>query len=422
MNGRFAGLEAYADRRILAVLFLGFSSGLPLALTGQTLAAWLTESHISLATVGLFSLVGAPYGFKFLWAPLIDRIRLPLFFRLGRRRGWGLFIQLVLALLLLIMGAAGPAANPPLFALLAVLVAFASASQDIVIDAFRVEILEERQYGAGAAAVQFGYRLGMLVSGAGGLFLADRLPWPLVYAIMAAFLGVGALTLLLNREPLDPAQPPPAKDFAAWIKSTILAPFAEILRRLGWQTLAVFLFIVLYKLGDALAGALATPFYLQMGFTKSEIAEISKIFGFFATLLGAFLGGWGVARFGVTKSLLVFGLLQMLSNLMFAWMATRGHDAPALYAVIGIENLTGGMGSAAFVAYLSKLCAKEFTGTQYALLSSPAAFGRTFFAAFGGFLAERAGWFDFFLFSTAAAAPGLLLLIWMIRRFPAENR
>ncbi|TAN46269.1 MAG: MFS transporter [Rhodospirillales bacterium] len=419
MNSWIKALAVYADRRILAVLFLGFSSGLPLALTGQTLMAWLTESQVDLTTIGLFALVGLPYSTKFFWAPLIDRMSLPVLGRLGRRKSWGLLVQAVLAMLLLALGSIDPAREPVSFALLALLIAFASASQDIVIDAFRVEILDENQYGAGAAAVQFGYRVGMLVSGAGALFLADQLnSWQEVYAVMAALMGVGAATLLLNKEPSVNAAPAAGN----WIADTILAPFADLLKRLGWQVLAVFAFIVLYKLGDAMAGMLSTTFYLKMGFAKTEIAEISKLFGFGATILGTFLGGVGVARFGIGKSLAAFGLFQMLSNLMYAWMATRGHDIPALYATIGIENLAGGLGSAAFVAYLSRLCNLSFTGTQYALLSSPAALGRTLFASSSGWLVAQMGWVDYFLLTTAAALPGLVLLFWMLKRFPATTR
>ncbi|MBF0268143.1 MAG: AmpG family muropeptide MFS transporter [Alphaproteobacteria bacterium] len=418
VNSWLKALAVYWDRRILAVLFLGFSSGLPLALTGQTLMAWLTEAQADLTTIGLFALVGVPYSVKFLWAPLIDRLSLPILSRLGRRRGWGLFVQASLAALLVLLGGIDPASQPGAFAAIAVLIAFASASQDIVIDAFRVEILEEKQYGAGAAAVQFGYRIGMLISGAGSLFLAEAMPWPQVYAVMAGLMGVGALTLLLNKEPKEV----PAPASGNWLRDKVLAPFADIVSRLGWQVLAVFAFIVLYKLGDALAGMISTTFYLKMGFAKSEIAEISKLFGFGATILGTFLGGVGVARFGIGKSLIVFGVFQMGSNLMFAWMATRGHDIPALYATIGIENLAGGMGSAAFVAYLSRLCNLSFTGTQYALLSSPAALGRTLFASSSGWLVVQLGWVNFFALSTVAALPGLLLLFWMLKRFPATTR
>jgi PAT family beta-lactamase induction signal transducer AmpG len=412
-------LAVYADRRILTVLFLGFSSGLPLALSGQTMMAWLTDAKVDLTTIGLFALVGLPYSTKFFWAPLIDRLSLPLIGKLGRRKSWGLLVQAALAILLLLLGSVDPAKDPASFALLALLIAFASASQDIVIDAFRVEILDENQYGAGAAAVQFGYRIGMLTSGAGALFLADRLDsWQDVYAVMAALMGVGAATLLFNREPAVQE----AEHVGNWIADTILAPFADLVKRLGWQVLAVFAFIVLYKLGDAMAGMLSTTFYLKMGFAKTEIAEISKLFGFFATILGTFLGGVGVARLGIGKSLIAFGLFQMLSNLMYAWMATQGHDIPALYATIGIENLAGGLGSAAFVAYLSRLCNLSFTGTQYALLSSPAALGRTLFASSSGWLVEQLGWVDYFILTTLAAAPGLILLLWMLRRFPATTR
>lgn len=407
----------YLDRRILTVLLLGFSSGLPLALTGATLAVWMTEAGVDLKSIGLFALVGTPYAFKFAWAPLIDHLRLPLLTRaFGRRRGWMLATQAALILTLLALGQVDPAAQPGLTALLAVIVAFCSASQDIVIDAYRVEILESEQYGAGAAAVQFGYRLAMLVSGAGALFVAQFSgSWPVTYGAMAALVGVGMATVLLNPEPAAPPKPAAAPGLGGWLRHAVVDPFADMARRQGWMLLAVLGFILLYKLGDALAGVMANPFYIKMGFSKAEVASVSKLFGFAATIIGTFLGGVAVARYGILRSLLACGFLQMVSNLMFAWQATMGHDLSALTLTIAVENLAGGMGSAAFVAYISGLCSLTYTGTQYALLSSLAMVGRTLLAASGGWLAESLGWFDFFVVSTVAAAPGIVLLL-MLRR------
>ncbi|MEW5729173.1 MAG: AmpG family muropeptide MFS transporter [Pseudomonadota bacterium] len=403
----------YLDRRILTILLLGFSSGLPLALTGATLAVWMTEAGVNLKAIGLFALVGTPYAFKFAWAPLIDHLRLPLLTRVfGRRRGWMLATQAVLIAALLMLGATDPAAAPGLTALLAVVVAFCSASQDIVIDAYRVEILEQEQYGAGAAAVQFGYRLAMLTSGAGALFIAQYSgSWFVTYAAMAALVGVGMVTVLANREPKVPPKPAASPGLVGWLRHAVVDPFADMARRQGWMLVAVLAFIILYKLGDALAGVMANPFYVRMGFSKAEIAEISKLFGFVATILGTFLGGAVVARYGIVRSLIGCGILQMASNLMFAWQATVGHDLGALTLTIAVENLAGGMGSAAFVAYISGLCSLTYTGTQYALLSSLAMVGRTTLAATGGYLVESLGWFDFFVLSTAAALPGILLLL-----------
>lgn len=416
--GKFkAALAVYGDRRILTVLLLGFSSGLPLALTGATLALWLTEAQVSLATIGYFSLVGTPYIFKFAWAPLVDHLRLPLLTRLlGRRRAWMLATQIMLIAALLALGFNDPAARPELTALLAVVVAFCSASQDIVIDAYRVEILDQEQYGAGAAAVQAGYRVAMLTSGAGALFIAQySQSWSLTYAVMAALVGVGVLTVLANPEPQGVVAPPPP-GLSGWLRHAVADPFLDMARRQGWMIAAILAFILLYKLGDAFAGVMANPFYVRMGFSKAEIASISKVFGFTATLAGTFVGGVVVARLGLFKSLALCGVLQMASNLMFAWQATMGHDVAALTLTIAVENFTGGLGSAAFVAYMSGLCSLSYTGTQYALLSSLAAVGRTLIASTTGVLAERLGWVDFFLVSTLVALPGLMLLAWMMRQ------
>lgn len=417
-------IAVYADRRILVVLLLGFSSGLPLALTGSTLSVWLTEDGVSLAAVGLFAMVGIPYSFKFLWAPLIDRAPLPLMTRLfGRRRGWALTTQGALIAALLALGANDPAGDPWMVAVLALVVAFCSASQDIVIDAYRVEILEEHQYGAGAAAVQFGYRTAMLVSGAGALLLAEVVPWFWVYATMAGLVGLGAVVILASREPAVPttAVKPVTRGLVAWTQDAFVGPFADMLKRHGWTVAVILTFVVLYKLGDAMAGVMANPFYIKIGFTKADIAEISKLYGFIATIAGTAMGGVLVARIGIARSLLVCGVLQAVSNLMFAWQAHVGADRLWLTATIAIENVSGGMGSAAFVAYISALCSLAYTGTQYSLLSSLAAIGRTVLAAQGGYVVEAVGWIDFFLFSTVAALPGLALLLWMMRRFPPER-
>ena len=319
----------------------------------------------------------------------------------------------------LALGATNPGERPILTALFAFIVAFCSASQDTVIDAFRIEILEERQQGAGAAAVVFGYRLGMLVSGAGALYLATYASWLATYAVMASLVTVGMAAILLTPEPLSySASGPTGEDnasdgAAAWLRAYVLAPFTDFMRRPEW--VIILLFILLYKFGDALAGVMANPFYVQLGFSKIEIADVSKIFGIGATIAGGLLGGVLVYRFGILRSLLACGILQMLSNLMFALQAIVGHDVAMLMLTVGIENMSGGMATAAFVAYVSALCNAAHTATQYALLSSLAALGRTVLSSSGGWLAEWLDWVDFFLLSTAAALPGLLLLIWLIR-------
>jgi len=412
----------YGDRRILTILVLGFSSGLPLALTGATLSAWLSTQGVAKTTIGIFALVAVPYSLKFLWAPLIDGLSLPfLTARLGRRRGWAIVTQLALIGCILLLGAVDPKEAPVLTASLALLVAFVSASQDIVIDAYRVEILAEDEQGAGAAAVQVGYRFGMLASGAGALYLADLYGFSAAYAVMAVLVVVGIATILANPEPrAGAAVEAGGRDAVQWITRHVIAPFADFMSRPGW--LAILAFILLYKFGDAVAGVMTTPFYIETGFTLSEIASVSKLFGLAATLAGVVLGGVAVARWGMASALLVCGVLQMLSNLMFAAQAAVGHDVAFLALTIGIENLTGGMGSAAFVAYLSSLCRVAFTATQYALLSSFAVVGRTTLSASGGWLADHVDWISFFVVSTVAALPGVLLLVWMIRRYPPETR
>ncbi|WP_207480300.1 AmpG family muropeptide MFS transporter [Arenibaculum pallidiluteum] len=427
----------YLDRRILAILFLGFASGLPLALVGATLNVWLTESNVSRAMIGLFALISIPYSFKFVWAPLIDRLRLPwLTATLGRRRGWAVLIQVLLAAALLAIGQTDPVAGLWWTAAMALVVAFLSASQDIVVDAFRVEILDEPQYGAGAAAVVLGYRFGMLASGAGALYLASVLPWSTVYAVMAALMGIGVLTMLLNREPGAAATPEsraieagvadwlaarPAlrgrrAETLAWLHSAVVAPFRQFMTRRNW--VLILLFIALYKLGDAYAGVMSATFYIQTGFTKIDIANVTKVFGIWATIGGGVVGGLLVGRIGILRSLMLCGLLQMVSNMMFVLLAHAGPEIPWLIATVLVENVSGGMGTAAFVAYLSSLCNAAYTATQYALLSSLAALGLHSVAATSGLAAEQLGWPGFFTLSAALALPALLVLTVLVRRDP----
>ena len=399
---------------------MGFSSGLPLALTFATLSFRLAEVGVSRTAIGLFALVGVPYSVKFLWSPLIDRLAIPLFTsHLGRRRGWALAIQPLLALAILALGLVDPRSAPGSTALAALAVAFLSASQDIVIDAYRIELLRPEEQGAGAAATQWGYRFGMLAASAGALYLANFGGWGFAYASMAALMLVGMITVWFTPEPGGLSQPEPLPGSttlaraAAWLRRAVVAPFGDMLTRNG--VLAILAFVILYKFGDALAGTMSNPLYVSLGFTKVELANIGKIYGFAASLAGLALGGVVVLRLGVMRALLVCGVLQMLSNLMYALQVSAGHSLVALAFTIGVENLTGGMGSAAFVAYLSGLCNIAFTATQYALLSSLAAVGRTTLSASGGALADIVGWSPFFILATAACLPGLAILLWIMR-------
>jgi PAT family beta-lactamase induction signal transducer AmpG len=424
MNVRLApwltAAKVYTDRRVMVILLLGFSSGLPLALSFGTLSFWLAEEGISKATVGLFALAGLPYTLKFAWAPLIDRVSLPwLTPMLGRRRSWAILTQLALMVAIAGLGASDPTTNLPAVAIWTLLVTFSSASQDVVIDAYRVEILEERQYGAGSAMIVAGYRIGMLVSGAGTLYLAEAGGWSSAYLVMAALMVVGIVTILLNPEPAGSeissvGDGDYLQRLSLWCQQAVVAPFADFMSRPYWKWILAF--IVFYKFGDSLAGVMANPFYVDLGFSKNEVATISKGFGLAATLAGAFAGGMVVARYGIMSALLVCGVLQMLSNLMFAVQALIGYSVPMLMVTIAVENFTGGMGTAAFVAYLSMLCNIAHTATQYALLSSFMAFARTTLSAQAGYLVEAVDWFVFFALTTVAALPGLLLLWWLMRR------
>ncbi|MSP81542.1 MAG: MFS transporter [Alphaproteobacteria bacterium] len=447
-----AASAVYRERAVLVVLALGFASGLPLALSGATLAIRLREAGLELGSIGLFAAVGAPYTLKVLWAPLVDHLPIPVLTRvLGRRRGWLLASQVAVVGAILALGGVDPEGAIGLVALLAFILAALSATQDIVIDAYRVESLEDRQQGAGAAMAVFGYRVGMLASGALALILAERLPWVAVYLAMAALMAVGVFATLLAREPAGAAaRAAGVRDRAeaarlagrlglanaraaaawAWLYRAAVRPFLDFMTRSRW--LWVLLFVVLYKFGDALAGSLASVFYLDIGFAKDEIGAVAKVFGFGATLVGLALGGWLLNAVGAVRALLIAGILQLLSNLTFAVQAVAGPDLGFLAFTIAAENLAGGMGTAAFVAYLSGLCNVAYTATQYALLSSLAAFARTLLVTPAGFLVERLDWtgaaaavglgalpnlpwIGFFLLTTLAAVPGLLLLLVVAR-------
>jgi PAT family beta-lactamase induction signal transducer AmpG len=427
--------RVYSDRRILVILFLGFSSGLPLLLVFSTLSIWLKIEGVSLTAIGLFSLVRTPYTFKFLWAPVIDRVALPVITGwLGRRRSWAIVAQVVLMISIFALGSTNPAENPGMTALFALFVAFSSASQDIVIDAYRVEILEDDEQGAGAGAIVLGYRLGMLFAGAGALWLAAAFPWSQVYAIMGALVAVGMVTILLAREPdpgpslqkakdeearlarhLDNGTPPWLARLLAWTYTGVIAPFRDFMTRPGWA--AALAFIALYKLGESYLGVMAGPFYVALGFTTVEIANVTKVFGLGAIIFGGLIGGVLVNRIGIMHSLMICGVLQIAGTLMFVVQAKVGHSVPMLMVTITAENVTSGMATTAFVAYLSSLCHQAYTATQYALLSSLTALSRDVLSASAGWAAEQVDWAGFFLISAAAAVPGLLVLAVMLRRY-----
>ncbi len=425
-RGWYGAVEVYLNRRILFVLLMGVASGMPLLLTLSTLSYWLSTVGVDKTTIGLFALVGIPYSFKFVWAPIIDHARVPLLSRiLGRRRSWLILIQACLATAIVVMGMTDPVTAPLTVAAAAVSVAFFSASQDIVIDAYRIEILRDEEQGAGAAVTQAGYRIGLLVSGAGAIALSDFIGWPTIFNMLAAVILASMIVALLAPEPPEPVSHAPRALRAdrfdamrAWLKAAVIAPFADFMKHRGW--LIILAFVLLYKFGDAIGGVMANPFYRELGFSGVEIASITKVFGILATVVGTFAGGMLVARLGLFRALIIGGVLQAVTNLLFALLAVTGKDLTMLTVAIGADNFTGGLGSAAFVAYLSSLCNRAFTATQYALLTSLMAAGRTMLSSGGGWLADHMDWASFFLLTTLLAIPGLLLLFWLSRLYPAR--
>lgn len=414
--GRFSGLRVYFEPRVAAMLLLGFASGLPLALTGATLQIWLKDAGISLSTIGLYTLVGIPYMLKFLWAPLVDALPIPfLTRRLGRRRAWLIASQAGLMAAVIAMGQADPLKVPQLLAGLALLVAFFSATQDIVIDAFRVESLEVDKQAAGMANFVAAYRVALLVSTAGaievyallgGIGVSGAPAWSAVYAALAMLLLAGMAAALLSREPEGPAV---TDTGVTQLWQTALRPFTEFSQRQGWLTILVF--VLLYKLGDAAAGVMTAPFVLDLGFEMTVYGRVVKGIGLIAVLAGGFAGGMAARSMGTLAALWIGGISQLASNAMFIWLANKGPDLNLLIATIGVENFTGGFGTVVFVAYLGALCQERaYTATQFALLTSLAAVGRTVLSAITGYVVEAVGWPGFFMLSMLAAIPGLLLL------------
>jgi len=397
--------------RMLLAFVMGFSGGLPLLLTGSLLQAWMVDVGVDLGTIGLFALVGLPYTLKFVWAPIMDRYSPSL---LGRRRGWLFIWQLCLTGAIALLGFSNPSQILYVTALAALLLSFFSASQDIVIDAYRRESLADDEQGMGASLYVGGYRVGMLLATGGGLFLADLMEYHWVYLIMATAMCAGLIATLLAPEPnAEHGKPKTLQD-------AVVKPFKEFFTR--DYAIIILVFVFLYKVGDTMAGQMTTPFYLDLGFTKSEIAAIVKIFGFPITIAGTFLGGVLVMRHGIYKCLLWFGVLQAISTAGFIWLAYVGHDIWVLTAVIAFENLSAGLGTAAYIGFIASLTDKRFTATQFALLTSFMGMPRVFAAAPTGYMVGAFGWSGFFLFCTAIALPGILLIIWLRKRLNTTDK
>lgn len=402
-------LAVFRSPRLAVILIFGFSSGLPLALTGSTLQAWLTVSGVDIQTIAWFSWIGIPYLLKFLWSPVLDRYVPPF---LGRRRGWILLTQLALVAGVAAMGTASPNETLWLLGLLALFVAFASASQDIVIDAYRTDVLPAKERGAGAAVSVFGYRMAMLLSGGVALILADQIGWRETYFVMAALLAACIFSSFVAPEPDTPPDTPKT------LKDAVLAPLRDFFTRRG--ALSLLLLVMLYKFGDALAGTLSTAFLIRgVGFTPTDVGVVNKGLGLASLLLGALAGGVLMANMRLYTAMLLFGALQAVSNLSFAVLAVAGKSYPLLVFTVAFENLASGMGTAAFVAFAMALCNHRFSATQYALLSAIASLGRILFGPVTGELVTLMGWANFFVLTFFAALPGLWL-VWRMRSEIAE--
>src|SRR5271170_809759 len=419
-------LAVYCKRRVLIVMFLGFSSGLPLALSGSTLLIWMTEAKVNLGTIGLFALVGTPYTIKFLWAPLIDALDVPVLSRrFGRRRGWLLLSQFLLIAAIVFLGVCDPSVSALVVAIGALLVATASATQDIIVDAFRVESLNESEQAAGMASYVAAYRIGMLASTAGALFLVsgfqsifgfDRhAAWSAGYTVMAALVLIGIATTLFAAEPEKSAAAEAAharENTFGRVADAAVGAFSEFLTR--DLAFVVLIFVILFKFTDALSGAMTAPFVIDLGFSRNEYAAIIKGVGLAATLVGGFAGGFVARAYSLPASLLLGGVLQALANLAFSWQAIVGLNAAWLTCAIVAENFTSAVGTVIFVAYLSALCRNPLhTATQYALLTALAAFGRTYLSSGAGFIAASSGWPWFFAICAAAGLPAMVLLAWL---------
>jgi len=425
--------HVYLEPASWRMLFLGFSAGLPLLLVLGTLSFRLREAGIDRSTIGFLSWVGLVYGFKWMWAPLVDRLPLPLLTKLlGRRRSWLMFAQCLVIAGLIGMGRCDPQLNLESVVWFALLVAFGSATQDIALDAFRIESADTQHQAALAATYQTGYRLAMIWAGAGVLWVAARasvvpvapvdavasvyqhLAWQTAYWVMAASMSVGLLTVLFSSEPLA-IELPPARTAKEWLQSALVEPFADFIRRYQWQAVIILLLIAVYRISDVVMGIMANPFYVDMGYTKDEVAAVSKVFGVIMTLVGAFIGGVLSMRLGVMRILMLGAVLSAATNLLFAWLAGVGHDVTALIWVVSADNLASGIASAAFIAYLSGLTNVNYSATQYALFSSMMLLAPKWLAGFSGVYVDAHGYAAFFN-STALLGVPVLLLVWLAAR------
>lgn len=427
-----AGWRSYLQKKVLVIFLLGFSSGLPFPLVYSTLSAWLKEADVELSTVSTFAWLGFAYSLKFLWAPIVDSLRLPVLTRiLGRRRGWMLVAQLSIGASLLLLAGIDPKQNIEAFAFVAFAVAFSSATQDIVIDAYRIESAGIRMQGVLAAAYQYGYRVAMLISMAGALALAEYAPWSVTYMAMAGCMAIGIATTLWCREPSVDIRAGfdhglgTLQKISTWIRHAVVDPFADFFQRFGKIAIVLLAFISLYRISDYVLGILANPFYLDIGYSKLQVAGIAKVYGLWITLFGVAAGGWAVVKFGVARCLVIATILIASTNLFFAAMAIVGPEPWMLVVTISADNLAQGFSGTVLIAYLSSLTNLSFTATQYALLSSFMSLLGKFTAGYSGDVQEIIGWTGFFLYAAALGVPAILLSVWIARhhdRMLAEQR
>ena len=425
------------------MLFFGFSAGLPFLLVFSTLSAWLRDVGVDRTTIGFFSWAGIMFSVKVFWSPVVDRLSLPVLTSgMGRRRSWLLVAQIGIALSLLAMAFTDPLSDLLLLAQLAVLVAFCSATQDICIDAYRIEAASEKYQAAMAATYIFGYRLALLVAGAGAFYIADYASWAVAYQVMAAAMGVGLVTTLVIKEPKvdDDARtrelenrivsisqrlgrlPVFLKKALAWFLASVASPFIEFFRRNGWYALLILLFISVFRISDITMGVMANPFYLDMGFGKTEIAHVAKFFGFFMAIAGSFIGGILVFRLGLFYPLVIGAVLVAGTNLLFAWMASQPADIGLLAMVISADNLAGGISNVVFIAYLSNLVNKQYTATQYALFSSLMTLPGKFLGGWSGVVVDASGYEAFFVYAAALGTPAIMLAIYLLWRERLRGR
>ena len=417
------GWRYYLQEKVLVIFCLGFSSGLPFPLVYATLSAWLEEANLERSTISTFAWLGFAYSLKFVWAPIVDSLRLPVLTSLlGRRRGWMLLAQISIGICLFVMSDVNPAHNIEMFAMIALAVAFSSATQDIVVDAYRIECAEDRMQGVLAAAYQYGYRISLLISMAGALYLAQYGDWSMTYKVMAACMLLGIATTLWCKEPTSRRQAAPyagetfGEKAAAWFQHSVAHPFTDFYTRFGQFFFLILIFVSLYRISDYVLGILANPFYLDLGYSKAEIATVAKVYGVWVTIFGVGLGGWAVVKFGVARCLVIATVLIASTNLFFAVMVLTGPQIWMLAVTISADNIAQGFGGTVLIAYLSSLTNIEHTATQYALLSSFMALFPKFLAGYSGNVQEAFGWFGFFMYAAAVGVPAILLALVVAKR------